>query len=128
MNTITGLLIDVHNGTVRVEKIPRDLQSYYKLLQCDLIDITPRKIKNKPYLFVCDDEGLLKAKPLISAVDSFGHPMFVGSLFIVNDKDDDDLQDLTEKDIEYITKHIRMLKTFCAEPEMLPILHNVDYI
>lgn len=127
MTKITGLLIDVENGKVSTQTISKDLYSYYEILHCDVIDIVARKIGEKVYLIVCDDEGLLKNKPKISAINKLGQPMLVGSLFIVNNnQEDDDLSSLTSDDITYIQRYIRMQKTF-STPEYHPILHKVEY-
>ena len=44
---IKGVLIDVVNNTVKVVKIDKKLESYYKILNCNTIDITSRYIGDK---------------------------------------------------------------------------------
>lgn len=106
MDIITGILIDVHQCCVSVETIPDTLQSYYDLLDCDIIDIVARNIGERKYLIVCDDEGMLNNQAIISAVNRQGVPMLVGNLFIVNDSGKEDLMSLTQDDIDYIMRYI----------------------
>lgn len=54
-----GLLIDVKNNNVSV-KMANSLKDYYRLIDCDVIDIVKRCIGGKYYNIICDDEGLLK--------------------------------------------------------------------
>ena len=84
MSEITGILIDVLNM-----RAPRpytittnNLDEYYTALGCDVFDVTTRKIGRQFYDIYCDDEGLLKCNPILSAVDSDGHPALVGNLFV----------------------------------------------
>lgn len=130
MKQITGLLIDVHNNAVSVETIDDHLHSYYELLKTDLIDIQTRAIgyhKKKPYAIVCDDEGLLKFEPKISAIDSVGRVMFVGNLFIVRNGEDGELASLEKKDVDYLSRFIQMQGT-ARFPDPYPMLHQVEYL
>ena len=76
-----GYLIDPM-GRAEPCTIPDSLEGYYKLLNCDTIDIVSRKIGCKYYDIVCDDEGLFKDQVKVSAVDGNGQAMLVGKLFI----------------------------------------------
>lgn len=82
-NLLRGVLVDVEKETVSVVEIPDELDEYYKILNCDCIDIVVRRIGRKNYNIVCDDEALLKAPAKISAIDNLGRPMLCGNLFIV---------------------------------------------
>jgi len=130
MKQITGLLIDVKANAVSVETIDDHLHSYYELLQTDLIDIQTRAIgyrKKTPYAIVCDDEGLLKSEPKISAIDSVGRIMFVGNLFIVKNGEDGELASLEKNDVDYLSRFIRMQGT-ARFPDPYPMLHQVEYL
>lgn len=48
----------------KVLDIKDDLHTYYKLLNCDTIDIVKRSFGGITCDVVCDDEGLLKENPL----------------------------------------------------------------
>lgn len=130
MKKITGLLIDVHNGKSCTATVDDNLHAYYELIQTDLIDIQTRAIgyhKKKPYAIVCDDEGLLKSEPKISAIDSVGKVMFVGNLFVVKNGEDGELASLEQKDIDYLSRFIQMQGT-ARFPDPYPMLHQVEYL
>ena len=86
--------------------IKHELNEFYKLIDCRYIDITYRKMRGKTYAVVCDDEGLLKDKPIISflTVHPFGRNLdLVGNIVIANIKEDD-LDDLPDEDVTNIMR------------------------
>lgn len=48
------------NGQLEFDFIKDDLNEYYKILECDTIQIINLKINNTLYSFIIDDEGKLK--------------------------------------------------------------------
>lgn len=103
------LLIDVKNDRVSPVVIESEnaLEQYYKLLDCDLIDITERKIGGKYYDIICDDEGLLKDNAIPSAIDKDQKPMLVGNLLICNIADEEGNEvELKAEDIVLITDNL----------------------
>jgi hypothetical protein len=126
---LTGILVDVENETAEVTTIERNLHEYYRILHCDCIDITMRKIGKfgkRFYNIICDDEGLLKDNPKISAINDLGQVMLCGSLFIVNDDENGELSSLTKDDQIWIMRFIQKQGTR-KYPKPYPILHQVDY-
>ena len=128
---IRGILLDVDTGDARghVEdiEIEDSLEEYYRILKCDTIDIVTRKIDGKTFNIVCDDNGLFKENPRVSAVNSHGEPVLVGNLFICNN-DGPVLTSLSDDDVSHILKVIGVAvrKEFgkrCA----YPVLTNVEY-
>ena len=112
MNMIKGILIDVENEKVECIEVEDTLYEYYRILNCDTIDIISRKIGNKDFYIVCDDEGLLKGNPKISAINNLGQPMLVGNLFIVSALAcEGNLTGLTESDAKYVMKRIQKMYT-----------------
>ena len=99
-----GYLIDPANGHVIVE-LPKNLDGYYEMLDCTTIDIVSRKIGNKYYDIVCDDEGLFAENAIVSAFDEKGQPMLVGKLLICNHDGQGNEAGLTQEDIQNIEKH-----------------------
>ena len=82
-----------------------ELADLYAALECDMIDITCRKIGGKFYDVVCDDEGLLKDAPVLTAVTKTGEPMLCGNLLIAN-HEGPELTSLTDEDIKRIKRQI----------------------
>ena len=124
---ITGILIDVEHEIAHVVTINRELEEYYKLLNCQLIEIVSRKIGNRIYDIICDEEGALKDKPKISAINDLGMPILVGNLFIVNYDGIDNEISLTQSDIDYIMPFIQKQATR-KYPRPYPMLQQCDHV
>lgn len=129
---INGILIDVSSNPGKVKQVEIDnenLNGFYDMLNCRCIDITTRKIGERRFDIVCDDEGLLKDEPVVSAVDKKKNPMLVGNLFICNHYKGD-LTSLSKDDVDYIYGHLAIIvyKKF-AEKEMYTnyTLTDVEY-
>lgn len=92
------LLIDVKNFAVRMVDAGT-LKEYYRLLDCDTIDIVQRKIAGKTYEIICDDEGLLVDAPILSAAwKTTKRPALFGNLLIAGEAIDGELTSLTDED------------------------------
>ena len=103
---IRGFLIDAENRTANVVEIDGSLESYYKLIKCDTFDIATRRIGKRYYCIYCDDVGLLKCDPIVSALDSKRHPMRVGNLIITSSNGDGETISLTDEEIEEVKSHL----------------------
>ena len=68
-----GLLLNVMESKVQIVQA-NGLKDYYRLIDCSTIDIVKRRSAGKYYEIICDDEGLLKENPKISAIDDMGQP------------------------------------------------------
>lgn len=123
---IKGILIDVKNEKVETIEIDKTLKEYYRILNCDTIDITERKIGDNTYDIICDDEGLFKSKPKISAITKQSQPALVGNLFIVKFDGREDETSLDDEDIELIMKHIKTIYTNNS-PQGYPMLTDLEY-
>lgn len=108
----------------KVIDVEDNLKVFYELIGCQYIDIVRRKIGDKYFVVICDDEGLFKENPIISAVDTKFEPMFVGNLIISNADDDGNLIDLSEKDIKQILRHTKTY--FTLNNEVYPAL-QINY-
>ena len=126
---ITGILIDTVANTAKTVTLDDTLEAYYSALNCSCIDIVERTIgaNEKYFTIVCDDEGLLKATPCVSAVSDLCEPMLVGNLFITDfDHDTGELAPLSEQDLEYVLDHI--IFTVSSHRNVpVPLLCQVGY-
>ena len=106
-----GKPISPHVVEVKKDK----LNEFYKLLECDAIDIVKRKIGFNNYYIVCDDEGLLK-KSIPSAIKIPSLDIaLVGNLLIFGSVDDEgDLIGLNEEQ----QKEIRLNILQCSFPKI----------
>ena len=123
---IKGVLIDVENNIAESVEIEATLDNYYKLLNCDVIDIVNREINGKRFDIVCDDEGLLKENPKISALDLQYKPTLVGNLFVCHVDVTGQECSLSEEEINHILECVRLLGTR-KHPTPYPMLTKVNY-
>ena len=85
---------------------------FYRLIDCDLIDITCREINGKRYDIICDDCGWFRDDVKFSAVTAYGNPVLVGNLIITGEADADGGQtDLQPQDIKYLLDNIHKVRT-----------------
>lgn len=123
-----GYLIDVINQEHKEIEV-NNLDDYYKYISCDCFDIPTRKIGDRYFNIICDDEGLLKDHPIVSAIDPSFEPMLVGNLIVGGKTNSEgDMLDLTDEDIEVIKDNIHFVIGRTKE-EVKPymVLTNVTY-
>ena len=120
------LLVDVYNNEIKVVEA-NGLEDYYKYIECDLIDIVRRKIGDKEFEIVCDDEATFAEHPKVSAIDIAGTPCLFGNLLIAGGKVvDGDLTEITDEEIEYVKSYLIEVKTaYYKEP--FKVLWEMDY-
>lgn len=121
---ITGFLIDPHKRLAVQMTIDGTLESLYEAMGIDCIDIVTRTIAGKIYTIVCDDEGLLKEKPIPTATSDSNTVMLYGPLFITNDRGPN-LASLTKDDVKFIKRNLGVITM--PGHGMSPILRHVGY-
>ena len=89
-------------------------------------EIESRVIGEKRYDIMCDDEGLLKDAPKISAINDMGQPMFVGNLMFFKVDEAGELVGLSDEDVEYIMTYIQPMSTL-QYPDSYPMLTQCEY-
>lgn len=106
-----ALLIDVQRNVVEYVD-PRGLIDFYRLINCDLIDITCREINGKRYDIICDDYSLVRDEVKFSAVTSYGIPVLAGNLIITGEANTNgDQTDLQPQDIKHLLDNIHKVRT-----------------
>ena len=129
---IRGLLLDVDKnpGSVKeVEVEEENLNDFYDILNCNIITIVSRKIGDREFDIVCDDEGLLRSDYHVSAIASNGRYELVGNLFICNHYKEN-LTSLSKEDIQYISNYVVISSVWNPESKVIrtsPVLTNVGY-
>lgn len=107
MRRIKAYYIDPTTGIAEAREIVPELRTYYDMLHTDVIDIVNRGFVSckRRFDIICDDEGLLKDEPLISAIDERMHPMLVGSLLVIGEADDEGNEtSLTDEDVRVLER------------------------
>ncbi len=103
--------LNVNDNFVEIKNIKDDLQVFYDMIDCRCVEMPERRIGNVGthyFNIICDEEALLKEQPTISAVDNSMQPMLFGNLIICKvNYNTGNLKGLTEKEAEYVMKHIR---------------------
>lgn len=104
--SVRGFLIDVENSNPYIAEIDGTLNSIYQILKCDTFNIATRRIGENYYDIYCDDEGLLKCNPVVSAMFSNHQPMLVGNLFVTKTNDEGETISLTDEEIEEVKRNL----------------------
>lgn len=126
MNKITVLHVDVWNNTARKIEITPSLDTYYKLLNCDCIDIATRRIAGKLFDIICDDEALLRSNPRVSCVDGKLYPMLCGSLLFCHHDDEGNTTVITDAEAAFILKRVHHLTDIETGAEW-PVVTRCEY-
>lgn len=108
---IKGILVDVKSNIIDVCEIEKSLESYYKILNCELIDIVSMKIGNRYFDIICDDEGLMKDDINISAIYDDFTPALVGNILVVRHDGKGNERSLTSNDILLVLEHVTTIQT-----------------
>ena len=127
MANVKMLLIDVVNNEVK-KVTAGDYKEYHSLLNCELFDVVRRRIgtEQRVYEFVCDDMGLLKENPTVSAING-NEVMFVGNLLIAGLVDfEGEFTDITDDDVNYIENYVKYMIDL-ETGAIRPILTSVSY-
>lgn len=98
---IKGLMVTT-TGDIKPVELDGTLDGYYKALECDIIDCTVHRIGCKEYDIICDDEGLCKDSPKVTAVTKMYQPVLVGNLFICNNNGKGEFTSLTADEVTEI--------------------------
>ena len=128
-----AFLLDAENRQTRTVEVDDTdhLTEYYKLLNCEIVDITSRKIGGKYFDIVADDEGLMKENPIVSALDTEWQPALVGNLLFCNyDPETGEEVSLTDEDIQLLRDNVRFAAVRDQEgneKEYIIVMANVDY-
>lgn len=82
-----------------------DLKDLYHILSCDTVEHTYRNVSGRTFEIWCDEEGLCKRNPRISAIDDELNAALVGSLVLFRG----DGSDVTDEDISFLKCNIGYL-------------------
>lgn len=82
---IRGIQIDEKTGNVSIKEVDDDFRALQQVIDADFFEIARRKIGNKTYAIICDDEGLLKDRRITAINLGYSAEVLVGSLFICNE-------------------------------------------
>lgn len=101
------LLFDVVEDEFKKVDI-NTLDDMYNAIGCDLIDMVNRQIGDKRFDIIVDDEGLLKEKPIVSAVYKNDRVALVGRLLFAKHGKKGETVGLTDEEIEMIMSNCKI--------------------
>lgn len=98
---------------ISIENVNDELEVYYEMLNCDMIDITTINVNGVEYDIIHDDEFLLK-RPLVPTLYVNNELIIFGAFLISRANEDGEEIGLTHKEIdsflEYMYRQQRPLK------------------
>ena len=101
------MLTMILTDEVKFKEIEDNLDVFYDIIGCDTIDIVTRTINGAGYEIICDDEGLLKAGPVVTAVSRDGRPQLVGGLIVAKYGGNGELAGLAPEDVLRLSNAIQ---------------------
>lgn len=110
---------------IKLLDIEGTLEEYYKYIGCSCIDIVTRKAGDTYFDIICDDEGLLKDNPRISAVDMQGNPMLVGNLIFTHTDDEGETVEVTDEDVATIMDEVGIAVS--SDDKIIGMVIQLDY-
>ena len=111
------------DGVAQTVFVDDELRTYYEMLNCDCIDIVSRKVGDNWYDFVCDDEGILKDKPItiVSRDGDEWRGEIVGSVFICLNDGEGNLKSLETDDVINLMEHLYAIIDDCTLRHLIEI-------
>lgn len=110
---------------IKLLDIEGTLEEYYKYIGCSCIDIVTRKAGDTYFDIICDDEGLLKDNPRVSAVDMKGYPMLVGNLIFTHTDDKGETVEVTDEDVATIMDAVGI--AVAEDGRLMGMVVQLDY-
>ena len=118
MAKIKGILFDGANEP-KVVEIEKDLQAYYELLDCDIIDIITRRVKNHlgetNITIIVDEEGLLKNRTIAPSGYLINNgkiqEILLGKIFVCDEDENGEPISLSDEKIQTILESVVIVFT-----------------
>ncbi len=121
--------IDAFKGLYHLVDIKPKLEEYYRLLNCECIDIVQVQVSGHIYDVICDEEALLKENPIPSVLID-NHNFVYGNALICTDDGEGSETGISFSDTIniYAAIHNEFFKDFKFHPVLLGDFFEVDEI
>ncbi len=117
---MNAFLIDATNQITKIVDIDfDDLDKIREILGFKCLEYVKRKVEHIEYLFICDENGLLKDNQIASAVNDRNEVMFVGNLLITREETVESYAPLTSADISIIRRNLVKIDTKLMPGQLL---------
>jgi len=109
---MNAFLIDATDQVTKIVDIDfDDSDKIREILGFKCLEYVRRKVEHIEYLFICDENGLLKENQIASAVNDRNEVMFVGNLLITREETVGSFVPLTSGDISIIRRNLVKIDT-----------------
>ena len=109
---MNAFLIDATDQVTKIVDIDfDDSDKIREILGFKCLEYVRRKVEHIEYLFICDENGLLKENQIASAVNDRNEVMFVGNLLITREETVGSYVPLTSADISIIRRNLVKIDT-----------------
>lgn len=109
MRKIKGVLYNPFTEELKVVEVDANLEGYYKVLNCEMIEVITREFSGKRLVVICDENGLFKSnnKVAIATYDKSNKDraieQIVGNVLIVDYfTEDEDFESLNDEEINAV--------------------------
>ncbi len=117
---MNAFLIDVTDQITKIVDIDfDDSDKIREILGFKCLEYVRRKVEHIEYLFICDENGLLKENQIASAVNDRNEVMFVGNLLITREETIGNHVPLTSADISIIRRNLVKIDTKLIPGQLL---------
>lgn len=109
-----AFLVDPEKNITQVVSIEDDVQKWYGMLRCDIVEVARRRVGGYSFDFICDEEGMFKRDLRVSVVDEYGCAMIVGACLLLTEEEGSDgevkFDGLSEDEIKVLHDHIGIVE------------------
>lgn len=117
---MNAFLIDATDQVTKIVDIDfDDSDKIREILGFKCLEYVRRKVEHIEYLFICDENGLLKDNQIASAVNDRNEVMFVGNLLITREETIGSYVPLTSADISIIRRNLVKIDTKLMPGQLL---------
>lgn len=124
-----GLVVNVETQKAQFLDVPYSDESFeelYAFLDIDTVELAYRKVENKTkFVFILDENGLLKNEPIISGVDTDMNVAFVGTYAVLGLNKDGSIRELNDDEVELLKRNVRYVSTV-SHPFGLLVLSQIE--
>lgn len=129
---VSGILMKA-DGTVQFREVRDELEEWYTLLGCELIEVAQIFIGDHAVKFtvICDGEGLLNGNdtPMVFGAEKKGceeYPIIVGNIFICKSNRNGEFESLSKEDASVIFNNIHQCEDG-TEKKSHPVITGAHY-
>lgn len=121
-NEFVRVFVFHEGGTYGVKNITDSLGVIHDIIECDCVDMPTRYVGGRPYVFICDDSGLLRERDVTAVGPCIGGQFpirLVGTLIVCRTDSFGNLVDLSDADIRILIDSVQIIGPFTVMTDVL---------